>query len=118
MMRLVLAFAAAVSFSPSVAAKAPPRAVKAYSACVLENVRNPGEEKSDTFDGAIDLAKSMCGNLRPAAVAAVHKAFGKRLTVGGDDADVAAQAFLDILVEEQAAAIWAKLHPEDVSHAR
>ena len=116
-MRLAIALSALLLAAPALA-KTPPRAVRIYTDCVLENVRNPGEEKSDTFDGAIDLAKSMCGNLRPAAVDAVHKTFGKRLTVGGDDADVAAQAFLDLTVEEQAASIWAKLHPQDVSHAR
>jgi len=101
-----------------VLAKQPPSAVRAYTDCVLENFRHPGEEKGATFDEAQDLAKAQCGNLRPDAVAAVHRSFGKRLTVGGDDADVAAQAFLDIMVEEQTAAIWAEWHPEESSHGR
>lgn len=116
-MRFAFALSAILIAAPALANE-PTRAVRIYTDCVTENVRNPGEEKSNSIDGAIDLAKTQCGNLRPAAVDAVRKSFGKRLTVGDDDADVAAQAFLDITVEEQAASIWAKLHPQDVSHAR
>lgn len=104
--------------APAATAKTPPQGVRAYSACVLENVRLPGAEAGGGYDPALDMAKSLCGNLRPAAIAAVHKAFKARLAGGGDDPQLAAQAFLDIFVDEQAAAIWAEQHPQDDSHAR
>lgn len=99
-------------------AKDPPKAVRIYSQCVIENFREPGEEVSENFDQALDLAKAMCGNLRPAAVEVVSTKLTKRMTSGGDTPESAAQAFLDIFVLEQAAAIWAEKHPEDDSHGR
>ena len=42
--------------------KPPPRAVRVYTGCVLENFRTPGAEKGSTFEEAQDLAKAQCGN--------------------------------------------------------
>lgn len=100
------------------AAQQPPRAVESYADCVKLGMLDPGEEQPQTFDAALDLAKAQCGNLRPEAVAAVRKFKGKALAAIGEDVESGAQAFLDILVTEQAASIWAEQHPEDVSHAR
>lgn len=99
-------------------AKQPPKAVRIYSNCVIENFREPGEETSENFDQALSLAKAMCGNLRPAAVDVLTRTTTRNMTKGGDTPESAAQAFLDIFVHEQAAAIWAEKHPEDDSHGR
>ncbi len=109
---------AALSLLAAPAAAKEPRKVKIYVNCVLDAFRNPGEETSDKYDVALDLAKAQCGNLHPAALAAVKKHFGKKFARTGDDPDVASQAFLDIMVGEQTATIWAEKHPDEVSHAR
>ena len=87
----------------------PPRAVKLYVACVTRSFNHPDED-SASADEAIEIAKSGCGNLRPAAVAAVRKRFGTALARMGDDPEVAAQAYLDILVDGPLEARWAELH--------
>ncbi len=115
-MRRALALAALLS-APALA-KPPPRAVRVYTGCVLENFRHPGAEKSATFDGALDLAKSQCGNLRPAAVDVTQRTITRNMTRGGDTPESAAQAFLDISVLEQTAGIWAEWHPGEVYHGR
>lgn len=117
MSRWLFGFAALSLLASPVAAKEP-RKVKIYVNCVLDAFRNPGEETSDKYDEALDLAKAQCGNLRPAATEAVKKHFGPKLARSGDDPEDAAQAFLDIMVGEQTATIWAEKHPDDVSHAR
>ncbi len=114
---LPLLLASPVLLSP-VQAKQPPRAVRIYSQCVIENFRNPGAEKSDDFDESLELAKSMCGNLRPAAVEVIAKTITKNMKSGGDDPESAAQGFLDIAMLEQAAGIWAEKHPDEVYHGR
>ncbi len=117
--RNVALAALALALSPNAAqAKNPPKAVRIYNQCVLDAFRNPGEETSDKYDEALDLAKAQCGNLRPAATEAVKKYFGPKLARSGDDPEDAAQALLDIMVGEQTATIWAEKHPDDVSHAR
>ena len=103
--------------SPTLA-KQPPRAVRVYTGCVLENFRTPGAEKGATFEEAQDLAKAQCGNLRPAAVDILRRTTTRTMTKGGDDPESAAQALLDIVILEQTAGIWAEWHPEEPYHGR
>lgn len=99
-------------------AKQPPRAVRVYTGCVLENFRHPGAEKGATFDAAQDLAKAQCGNLRAAAVDVVQRTITRNMNSGGDTPESAAQALLDINILEQTAGIWAEWHPEEPYHGR
>jgi len=108
----------AVLFASPALAKPPPRAVQAYTGCVLENFRHPGAEKPAKFDAAQDLAKAGCGNLRPAAVDVIRRTITRNMNSGGDTPESAAQAFLDITILEQTAGIWAEWHPGEVYHGR
>jgi hypothetical protein len=103
--------------APALAAD-PPRAVARYTDCVRLAFLNPGEETSDTFETALDLAKAQCGNLRPAAVEVLKRTTTRTMTEGGDTPESAAQALLDIVVLEQAAGIWAETHPNEPYHGR
>lgn len=67
-------------------------AVAAYRDCVEHGVRHP-EEESASFEDKLDMAKAGCGNLRPAAVAAIRKAHASEFAAKGGD--VEAQALLD-----------------------
>jgi len=118
MRRLLILGALPLLFAGTTAPKQPPRAVKVYTDCDLENFRHLGEEKAEKFDAAQDLAKSQCGNLRPAAVDAIQRTITRNMNSGGDTPESAAQAFLDITVLEQTAGIWAKWHPEEPYHGR
>lgn len=99
-------------------AKEPPRAARIYLTCVLKNFRHPGEERSDNFEEAQQLAAAQCGNLRPAAIEMLQRKATRNMTQGGDDPELAAQALLDIMVLEQSAAIWAEWHPQEIYHGR
>ena len=103
--------------APALAAE-PPREVARYADCVRMAFLNPGEETSAQFDTALDLAKAQCGNLRSAAVEVLKKTTTRAMTQGGDTPESAAQAFLDVMVLEQAAGIWAEAHPDEVYHGR
>lgn len=116
MIRWLLGFAALPLMAAPAAAKEP-RQVTLYASCVLDAFRSPGEEVRSDYYAALDLAKAQCGNLRPAAIEAIKKHFGKKLTSTGDDPEGAAQALLDILVGEQTAEVWAIRHPDNDSHA-
>ncbi len=118
MRRLMIVAALPLLFAGTTAPKKPPRAVRVYTGCVLENFRNPGAEKGATFDAAQDLAKSQCGNLRPAAVEVVQQTITRNMNSGGDTPESAAQALLDITILEQTAGIWAEWHPDEVYHGR
>jgi hypothetical protein len=118
MRRLLILGALPLLFAGTTAPKQPPRAVRIYTDCVLENFRHPGAEKGATFDAAQDLAKSQCGNLRPAAVNVIQRTITRNMNSGGDTPESAAQAFLDITVLEQTAGIWAEWHPEEPYHGR
>ena len=80
----------------ALAASAPDSALDAYQACVEESFRHPDEESAGT-DEAIELAKSACGNLRPAAVAEVRKMRARMSSAMGDPEEDA-QRYLDVLV--------------------
>jgi hypothetical protein len=113
----LLALATLLLAAPALAAE-PPREVARYTDCVRLAFLNPGEETSDTFDTALDLAKAQCGNLRPAAVEVLKRTTTRTMTEGGDTPESAAQALLDIVVLEQAAGIWAETHPDEPYHGR
>jgi hypothetical protein len=103
--------------APALAAE-PPREVARYTDCVRLAFLNPGEETSEQFDTALDLAKAQCGNLRPAAVEVLKRTTTRTMTTGGDTPESAARALLDIVVLEQAAGIWAETHPNEPYHGR
>ena len=118
MRRMAVLAALPLLIAGTSAPKKPPRAVRIYTGCVLENFRHPGAEKGATFDAAQDLAKSQCGNLRPAAVDVIQRTITRNMNSGGDTPESAAQAFLDITILEQTAGIWAEWHPGEVYHGR
>jgi hypothetical protein len=118
MRRLLILAALPLLFAGTTAPKKPPRAVRVYTGCVLENFRHPGAEKGATFDAAQDLAKSQCGNLRPAAVEVLQRTLTRNMKSGGDTPESAAQALLDITILEQTAGIWAEWYPDEVYHGR
>ncbi|MFM5930723.1 MAG: hypothetical protein ACKOPQ_07435 [Novosphingobium sp.] len=92
-----------------------PRAVERYVDCVKAGMMKPDED-AETFDQAVDLAKSACGNLRPEAIDALKKGRAKELAKAGDDAEDAAQVLLDGMADGVAAKIWAAAHPGDADH--
>jgi hypothetical protein len=118
MRHLLILAAIPLLLAGATAPKQPPRAVKVYTDCVLENFRHPGAEKGATYDAAQDLAKAGCGNLRPAAVDVIRHTITRNMNSGGDTPESAAQAFLDITILEQTAGIWAEWHPEEPYHGR
>ena len=118
MRRLLVSAAVPILLAGTATPKKPPRAVRIYTECVLENFRHPGEEKSDKFDEAQELATAQCGNLRPAAVAVIQRTITRNMNSSGDTPESTAQAFLDIALLEQTAGIWAEWHPDEVYHGR
>ena len=114
---LSISLATLLLAAPALGAE-PPREIARYADCVRMAFLNPGEETSATFDTALDLAKAQCGNLRPAAVEVLKKTTTRAMTTGGNTPESAARAFLDVMVLEQAAGIWAEAHPGEVYHGR
>ncbi|MCW1401391.1 hypothetical protein OKA06_03240 [Novosphingobium sp. MW5] len=92
-----------------------PRAVERYVDCVKAGMMKPDED-AETYDQAVDLAKSACGNLRPEAIGALKKGRAKELAKAGDDAEDAAQVLLDGMADGVAAKIWAAAHPGEADH--
>lgn len=92
-----------------------PRAVERYVDCVKAGMMKP-EDDAETFDEAVDLAKSACGNLRPAAIEALKKGRAKELAKAGDDAEAAVQVLLDGLANGTATKIWTSAHPGEAGH--
>ena len=90
--------ALALPIAPAVA-KPPPNPVVVYIGCVERNFSSPSE-KSDGFDAAVELAKSYCGNLHPAAVTTIRNNRDSIYNGIADHPGIIEEEYLDILVKK------------------
>ena len=100
--RLNLRAFAFVAFASPVApvmAKPPPNPVVVYIGCVERNFSSPSE-KSDGFGAAVELAKSHCGNLHPAAVTTIRNNRDSIYNGIADHPGIIEEEYLDILVKK------------------